>query len=320
MPIVKSNYNAPHFFKNGHFATIYSGIFRKVNGVVQEGERITLSDGDFLDLDWSFSASKTNKLAIILHGLEGNAERPYMLGSAKHFNLHNYDAVCVNFRGCSGEINTKYRSYHSGATDDLEDVIKHLLETKNYKGIYINGFSLGGNVALKYLGERNEIPKEIKAAVAISVPCSLSGSCKELHKFKNVLYHDRFRKYLKDKLKHKQLLFPEKISKDHIQSIKTLKDFDDVYTSKAHGFKDALDYYERCSSLQFLNNINIPTLILNAKNDSFLSPECYPEKEAKSNSNLYLEMPNHGGHVGFYEHGNEYYNEKRALDFMRSVE
>ena len=317
MPIVNSNYNAPHFFKNGHFATIYSGLFRKVKGVCLERERLILSDGDFLDLDWSYSTSKSNQLVILLHGLEGNGERPYMLGSAKIFNANNYDTVCVNFRGCSGEPNTKYRSYHSGVTEDLEEIIQFIIESKNYSEIYIKGFSLGGNITLKYLGEGNDVPKEIKAAVAVSVPCSLSGSCKELHTFKNVLYHDRFKKRLIDKLKQKQQQFPDKVSRDHIKSIKTLKDFDDVFTSKAHGFKDADDYYRQCSSLQFLASIKIPTLILNAKNDTFLSEECYPINEAKINSNLFLEIPSHGGHVGFYEKGDHYYNERRSLSFFK---
>jgi predicted alpha/beta-fold hydrolase len=109
------------------------------------------------------------------------------------------------------------------------------------------------------------------------------------------------------------------ISVKEIDNIKTLKDFDDAYTSKAHGFKDALDYYEKSSSLQFLQNIKIPTLIINSLNDSFLSPECYPVKEAKNNSNLYLEMPKHGGHVGFVKFGGFYYNELKALEFIQNL-
>jgi hypothetical protein len=295
---------------------VYSGILRRVNGVDQQRERITLPDGDFLDLDWSYAAESTLKLVIILHGLEGDAQRPYMTGAAKLFNNNNVDAVCVNFRGCSGEVNLKFRSYHSGETEDLNSVIQHIILTKQYSEIYINGFSLGGNVTLKYLGENPNIPEEIKGAVTVSVPCFLRGSSVELHKFKNVLYHDRFKKYLKNKLKIKQNLFPDKVSVSDIRGIKTLKDFDDVYTSKAHGFEDALDYYQKCSSLQFLSNIKIPTLIINAKNDSFLSPECYPVDAARSNPYLNLEIPDYGGHVGFWDRKNLYYNETRSLKFV----
>ena len=316
MPVIESAYKPSRIFRNGFISTVYSGLIRKVNNVEQERERITLSDGDFLDLDWSFSKTQTNKVIVALHGLEGNAQRPYMTGVAKLFNQQEVDAVCVNFRGCSGEPNLKYRSYHSGATEDLEDIVAHLINTKHYSEIYFHGISLGGNMVLKYIGERNNVPSQIKGVVAISVPCDLNGSCVELHTFKNRLYHDRFKKYLVDILKIKQSQYSDKLNIKEITSIKTLKDFDNVYTSKAHGFKDALDYYKQCSSLQFLPNIKTPTLIINALNDSFLSPECYPVKEAKANNHLHLEMPKHGGHVGFVSKKNSYYNEYRALEFF----
>ncbi|WP_298496316.1 alpha/beta fold hydrolase [uncultured Algibacter sp.] len=314
MPIIKSSYKPRFYFKNGFVSTVYSGLLRRVS-IKQERERITLKDGDFLDLDWSYSNKKTNKLIILLHGLEGNGQRPYMTGTAKLFNKNNFDAVSVNFRGCSGEDNLKYYSYHSGATADLEAVIEHTTTNKNYSEIYLKGISLGANIILKYLGERALVPTQIKSAIAVSVPCYLTGSARELHTFKNKLYHDRFLKHLVNKLKAKQKRYPELLTKQVLESIKTLTDFDNVYTAKAHGFEDALDYYVRCSSLQFLPNIKVPTLIINALNDSFLSPECYPINEAKNNSNLYLEMPNHGGHAGFVDKSNVYYNEKRALSF-----
>ena len=319
MPIVQSTYKAPYFFRKGFVSTVYSGLFRNVNGLQQERERIELSDSDFLDLDWSFAKAKTNKLIIVLHGLEGNAQRPYMTGTAKLFTENYIDAVCVNFRGCSGEPNRKYYSYHSGATQDLHEVVQHIIESKHYSEIYIKGFSLGGNVTLKYLGERDNVPSQIKAGIAVSVPCFLKGSALELHTFKNILFHDRFKRYLVERLKLKQKQYPDKLKVEDINSIKTLNDFDNVYTSKAHGFIDAQDYYEKSSSLQFLNNIQIYSLIINALNDSFLSPECYPVKEAKTNSNLHLEMPNYGGHVGFVKLNKFYYNETRALDFITNI-
>ena len=219
----------------------------------------------------------------------------------------------------SGEDNLLYRSYHSGATEDLEAVVNHVILNKKYSEIYLKGISLGANIILKYLGERETVSKEIKAAIAVSSPCYLSGSAKELHTFKNILFHDRFKKHLVKRLKVKQKNFAEKLSLEDIASIKTLYDFDNVYTSKAHGFENAEHYYEKCSSLQFLHNIKTPTLIINALNDSFLSPKCYPVKEAKNNSNLFLEMPKFGGHVGFIDKNNIYYNEKRALEFAKSI-
>jgi len=316
MPIIESDYKPPLFFKSGHFSTVYSGLFRKVEGLIQKRHRLVLSDGDFLDLDWSYSTGKTNNLVILLHGLEGHAQRPYITGAAKLFNSEGYDAIAVNFRNCSEDPNLLFRTYHSGATEDLHDVVMHAIQ-KKYTSISIIGISLGANMALKYAGER-ELFKEVKSIVAVSTPCSLYHSMLQLHKFENKAYASRFRKHLIKSLKRKQKQFPDRISDKEIYSIKTLKDFDDVYTSKAHGFKDALDYYKQCSSLQFLPNITIPTLIINALNDSFLSPECFPVKEAKTQSNLYLEMTKYGGHVGFYNKDNIYYNEKRSLEFVKS--
>lgn len=316
MPLVPSNYKPPFPFRNGHFSTIYSGAFRKIRGVIQNRERIDLPDGDFLDLDWSESIQPTKKVVILLHGLEGDAQRHYISGSAKRLTQNGFDTCALNFRGCSGEPNRLYRSYHSGATEDLIAVINHILETKTYDKIYLMGFSLGGNLTLKYLGEGNIIPEQVKAAVGVSVPCSLKSACDELLNSKNVLYSARFKKHLLAKLRQKQQFFSDKISTSEIASISTLKDFDDIYTSRAHGFKDALDYYEKCSSNQFLPNIKIPSLVLNAKNDTFLGKACYPFEEAKTNENLYLEVPDFGGHVGFWGKRNTSYSEQRALEFF----
>lgn len=319
MPILSASYDPPLFFRNGQLATIYHGLFRRVPGISQKRERLILSDGDFLDLDWSHSSEPTKKLVVLLHGLEGDGQRPYITGSAKLFNQEGYDACAVNYRGCSGEPNKSYKSYHSGATSDLQEILNHIVKTKKYTHIYLKGFSLGGNLALKYLGEGNPVPEEIKGVTAISVPCSLRDSCEQLLTFKNVLYAKRLKKHLIAKLRQKQQLFPELISSSDIKSIKTLKDFDDVYTSRAHNFKDALDYYAQCSCRQFLMEITLPSLIINAENDTFLGSECYPYSEADKNHHLHLEVPKHGGHVGFWGKGNITYTEKRALEFFNSL-
>ena len=320
MPIIPSDYDPPFLFKNGHFSTIYNGLWRKIGDFQQKRERIDLFDGDFLDLDWSFTEEVSDKVVILLHGLEGHGQRPYIRGGAKAMNASGFDACAVNFRGCSGDTNRLFRSYHSGATEDLAAVIDHILSHKKYNEIYLKGFSLGGNMAMKYLGENRKIPKEIKAAVGISVPCDLHSSLKELLKAKNFPYARRFKKHLVEKLYLKLPLFPDKISKSDIEKIRTLKDFDDIYTSRAHGFKNAVDYYEKCSCLQFLPNIKIPSLIINAKNDSFFGQECYPFKEAQENRKLHLETPRYGGHVGFYGKNNINYSEKRTIKFFNEVE
>lgn len=318
MPIIKSNYNPPHIFKNGHFSTIYAGLYRKVDGVYQRRERITLSDNDFIDLDWSYAAHHKNvsKLIVILHGLEGNAQRAYIKGTAKVFNRNGYDAVAMNYRSCSGEQNRLFRAYTAGATEDLREVMTHILtHYPQYGHIVMKGFSLGGNLLLKYLGEPIRVPKEVKAAIAVSVPCRLDGSLKQMRRAENYLYNKMFIKYLRRKLLEKHAAFPSLISLEEIEKAKSMFQIDNLYTSKAHGFEDAQDYYDKCSSRQFIPTIKIPTLLINAKNDSFLSKCCYPIEEAEQNEHFYFEMPKYGGHVGFFDGGEVYYNEKRAFDF-----
>jgi len=319
MPLVDSLYNPPLLFKNGHLSTIYSGLLRKVENLDQIRIRITLPDSDFLDTDWSYASAPSNKLVIIIHGLEGSSKRTYIKGSAKVLIRAGFDVCAINLRGCSGTVNKLFRSYHSGATEDLQAVIDHVLQLYEYHNIYLHGFSLGGNLLLKYLGEEQDIPNEIKGAIAISVPCQLADSLHQLLQFKNVLYAKRFKNNLITKLKLKQGLFPELISDTDIGNIKTLRDFDEFYTSKAHGFEDAMDYYTKSSSLQFLENIEVPTLIINALNDSFLGNECYPIDIAKQHKNLFLETPKYGGHVGFYGNNNFTYTERRTLEFLDNI-
>ncbi len=318
MPIVKSTFQ-PHFrFRSGFIATVYSGLIRRLK-IKQFRERITLRDDDFIDLDWSYSPTPSKSVVILFHGLEGHGQRPYITGPALHFNANNIDAICVNFRCCSGELNRYYTSYHSGKTDDVDDIISHVVSLNKYDSIFLKGISLGANILLKYLGDGTVIPPQVKAAMAVSVPCDLSGSAKALHTLKNLPYHINFKWGLVQRLKLKQKQFPEAISKAKIRSIKTLNDFDEVYTSRAHGFENAQDYYKKCSSLQFLNFIKVPVLILNALNDSFLSEACFPFEEAKNNSNVFLETPERGGHVGFISRKGFYYNETRALEFFLEV-
>ncbi len=316
MPLIKSNYIPSFPFKNGHFSTIYSAKLRPSPSLIQQRERIQLPDGDFMDIDWSFSKKTSDKVAILLHGLEGNAQRTYMKGQAKILNQKGWDAAAVNFRGCSGEVNLSYQSYNAGKTDDLEAVINFILKKDSYNEIALVGFSLGGNLLLKYLGERESFPKEIKKAVAISTPLSLKGSLESLNEFSNWVYRNSFLKNLRKKYKTKMKDFPEKMTASDYKKITSLLEFDNVYTAPAHGFKDAFDYYEKNSSLQFLPNIEIPVLVLNARNDSFLSSECYPTELASKMKNLHLEIPKYGGHVGFHQTNKLYYSEKRSMQFL----
>lgn len=316
MPLLKTNYN-PHFpFKNGHFATIYSAKLRPSPKLLQQRERLFLPDTDFMDIDWSFAPRSAQKVAILLHGLEGNSKRPYITGQAAILNRNGWDVAAINLRGCSGETNLTYQSYNAGKTDDLETVLNTIIDRDKYREITLVGFSLGGNLLLKYLGERSSVPNQIKKAIAISTPLSLKGSLESLNEFSNWVYRKSFLTNLRKKYKTKMKHFPEKMNLSDYKKIKSLEAFDHLYTAPAHGFKNAFDYYEKNSSLQFLPNITIPLYVLNAKNDSFLSSECYPIELASKMKNLHLEIPNYGGHVGFHLTNKLYYSEKRTMQFL----
>ena len=277
-------------------------------------ERIQTPDNDFLDLDWLKQGGK--KVVIISHGLEGNTSRAYMKGMAQAFFSENFDVLTWNFRGCSGEVNKQLRFYHSGATDDLDFVVHHAAD-KGYNEIYLVGFSLGGNVTLKYLGEKNPFEKIVKAAV-FSVPMDLHSSCIKISKPSNWIYSNRFLKSLKAKVIAKSLVRPD-LDIQGIDKIKTLIDFDDRYTAPLHGFLNAVDYYSRCSSIHFVESIKTPTLIVSAQNDPFLSEKCYPR--LKSHAFVRFEDPGFGGHVGFaqFTKNGLYWSEEQALSFMTTT-
>jgi predicted alpha/beta-fold hydrolase len=297
-----------------HLETIYPALLRTVDLEYQR-ERITTPDGDFLDLDWVRQGFK--KLVIISHGLEGNSSRAYMKGMAKVFSTNGFDVLTWNFRGCSDEMNRLLRFYHSGATEDLECIVSHA-QRCGYSEICLVGFSLGGNLTLKYLGERR-LPAEIMKAVVFSVPMDLYTSCVKISKPVNIVYSKRFLNSLKEKLIRKSVQMSG-LDLKGIEKIDTLMSFDDRYTAPLHGFQGAMDYYTKCSSIHFLEGIAIPTLIVNAQNDPFLSELCYPEAKFKNHSLIKFENPRHGGHVGFAQFNKNglFWSEERALEFLTS--
>ena len=317
MPLIKTTeYQNPKWMFNGHLQTIIPSLFRESIPLPFDRERINTPDGDFLDLDWL--KSDASKLVIISHGLEGNSRRPYMVGMAHQFFKKNFDVLTWNFRGCSEEMNKKPIFYHSGATYDLDTVVNHA--SIDYQEIYLIGFSLGGNLTLKYLGEQKQINPKIKRAVAISVPLHLESSCEKISSGENIIYAKRFLSTLKEKVIKKAVIYPDNIPVGTLRKIKTLKDFDDYFTGPIHGFKDAHDYYEQNSSIYFLEGISIPVLILNAQNDPFLTEKCFPISQAKKLDQIWMEFPKYGGHVGFSprKSADIYWSEKRAFEFINS--
>jgi len=312
MPILTpSDYKKSSWLFNGHLETIVPALFRKSNPLPFEKERIKTPDGDFLDLFRLFNNSSS--LIIISHGLEGNSQRPYMLGMAKKFN-NNFDVVLWNYRGCGEELNLQPIFYHSGATYDLNTVVAHV--EKDYEHIFLIGFSLGGNLTLKYLGENHTLSNKIKKAVAISVPLHLESSSKKISTGTNLIYSKRFLKTLKLKILAKAKVFPEAFNLDKLPLLKTLMDFDEHFTAPIHGFKNAKDYYTKNSSLYYLEKIKVPTLIINALNDPFLSDSCFPYSIGEKFNHLYMDFPLLGGHVGFQTHDGNYWTEERTFEFI----
>jgi len=316
MPIVSpSTYEATGIFKNGHVNTIFPTLFRKIKDLTYNRERVELPDGDFIDLDWSKVGSE--QFVLVLHGLEGSSDSVYIKGMIQAFNRAGWDGVAMNFRGCSGEPNRKLKSYNMGASDDLKLIVKHLQQLNRYKKLVLVGSSLGGNVVLKYLGEEGEnTPAFVNRAIVFSVPCDIPSTNVQLKKWYNQVYLKRFLGTLNEKLQIKLEQFPNQIQFQN-RKLKTFQEFDDTYTSPVHGYKNADDYWNRCSSKHFLANIQRPTLLVNALYDSFLGEGSYPYEVAKDHPFLYLETPKHGGHVGFVKRNEEgmYWSEERALKF-----
>jgi predicted alpha/beta-fold hydrolase len=196
----------------------------------------------------------------------------------------------------------------------------HILRTRAYESLSLVGFSLGANLTLKYVGETGKsILPQIKSATGISAPCDLASSAREILKPKCAVYEKRFLHTMIKKVKSKESILPPNITRDY-SSVKDLADFDNFFTAPLSGFKDAAEYWSKCSARRYIAGTAIPTLIINALDDPILGPECFPWEEARASSNLYLEAPAKGGHVGFITFGNggEYWDETRAAEFAEA--
>ena len=315
MPVIESDYRPPWHLRHGHAQTILPALFRRVRGIEYHRERLELPDGDFLDLDWS--AARHSRVVVLAHGLEGSSSAHYVTGMARAFNRAGWDVVAMNFRGCSGEPNRLALSYHAGASEDVRMALEHAMR-RGYERAGLVGFSLGGNMILKLLGEYGEhAPAWLIGGVGISVPCHLESACDAMAGPINRPYMIRFLRCLREKLRSKQRRFPKEMDDTGYAALRTFRDFDNRYTAPWNGFRDAVDYWSRCSALGFLPALRRPALLLNAKDDPFLSPQCFPLELAEQSEWLHLETPAHGGHVGFMANGG-YFSEQRAVCFLET--
>lgn len=305
---------------SGNLETIIP-IFKKWKFSFQyTREEITTPDNDFLHLDWLESDKDSKNLIILSHGLEGSSYASYIRRSVDYFNNLNFNCLAWNQRSCSGVLNKRERFYHAGSSDELELVISHAIDKKQYQNIYLIGFSLGANVSLKYLGEKGiNLPVQVKGAAVFSAPLDLKSCAISISTGIGKLYSHYFLHSIKKKIiKKRDLLEKKGFNIKNVNHVKSLYEYDKDYTAPIHGFSSRDEFYKRTSSINFLNDIRVPVLIVNAINDPFLAKECYPISKLKDSSFITLETPQRGGHVTFpYKTDNSFFwPAKRALNFF----
>lgn len=304
------------WLKNRHLQTIFPVFFRRKVKISLLREKFILSDGDFLFLDWTSNKFEDRPILIFLHGLSGSSNSPYIRGMMRASMKHGFRSVCMNFRSViDDEHKTSLKKgYHAGETQDLTEVLTNLLTKISINTpIFIVGYSLGGNVLLKWLAE-NSSQSRIKAAVAISVPFNLAQTANQLNTGFARLYQWWLLKSLK-KTMVKRFLSHKK----HLNSITTFWEFDDKITAPMHGFLNVHDYYSKSSSQQYLNQIKTRILIIQSADDPFFSKHALPNPlELPPQINLEI-LPN-GGHVGFVEgyvpFFPQFYLERRIMNYL----
>jgi hypothetical protein len=320
---MKNSFNPPFLLKNKHIQTVYSSFFRKIPKHKFDVEKFILSDGDFIECYWynKQTSKKKRPIVLLFHGLAGSYKSPYIQGTMSELDKNGYDSVVVHFRSCSGVMNDKAISYHSGKTDDALEFIQSVQARFPNNKLFALGYSLGGNMLLKLLGELKD-KSPFEAAISISAPLELDTCSDSI----NIGFSRFYQKYLVNNL---NLLLEEKydkhdmhsiidLKKDDVKKISTFWEFDEVYTAKVHGFKSARDYYEKSSSKQFLKHIETNTLLIHSLDDPFMTPYIMPSKDEIS-LHVELEIYPNGGHVGFIE-GNLlkpiYWLEKRIVSYF----
>ncbi|OCR25850.1 alpha/beta hydrolase [Pseudomonas syringae] len=293
---------------NPHLQTLWGPLWRRVKPMERQRERVWLDDGDFLDLDWYGPHQLDTPLVLVLHGLTGSSNSPYVAGLQQALAQEGWASAALNWRGCSGEPNLLSRSYHSGASEDLASVVAHLRALRPLAPLYAVGYSLGGNVLLKYLGESGT-NSDLLGAVAVSVPFRLDECADRIGMGFSKVYQRHFMRemlaYIHDKQRHFQHEgmsegLAELAALGSLENMRTFWDFDGRVTAPLNGFVDAKDYYRRASSRYFLGEIRTPTLIIQAEDDPFVFKHSLPEADELSSSTQF-ELQAKGGHVGFVD-------------------
>lgn len=309
-----------------HLQTLWSPLFRKKSPLPRQRERIELPDGDFIDLDWcNPQPAVTGPLVIILHGLTGSSDSAYAWGLQYHLLQKSQPSVVMHFRGASGEPNRHARMYHSGDTADLA-FVAHLLQKRGWAQLYGAGYSLGGNVLLKWLGETGR-RNPLKAAVAVSVPFELKLTAEAMNNGFSRTYRNEMLRALKHSITakrhwaaaHDPRVFEILTALGDVNRHKTFRDYDEHVVAPLNGFVDADDYYQKCSSRAFLPNIHVPTLLIHSIDDPLMVPQVIPKPDELP-AGVTLELYPQGGHVGFVAGSKpfkpDYWLEQRVCEYF----
>jgi uncharacterized protein len=299
--ILDSSFRPDPLVRGGHAQTIVAAMLRAAPTVTWRWERLELPDGDFVDLAWYGPEPGAGPLALLLHGLGGGPTSPYIRDQAAGFAAAGVPVVLMCFRGCSGEPNRLPRSYHSGETEDVGNVLAELRARHPAARLVAVGFSLGGNVLLKYLGEQGE-RAALDAGVAVSVPLLLGPCARKLSEGFSRAYRGHLLRKLHAGVRAKADLLAPVVDVPAVLASRDFQSFDDRLTAPLHGFSSAEDYYERCSSRPFLRHIARPTLVVQAVDDPFMPASVLPSEDELSAA-VTLERSATGGHVGFLESG-----------------
>jgi len=284
-------------------------------------ERVELPDGDFVDLDWAELTPPDTPLVLVLHGLEGWARSNYMLEMYRALGRRGVAAVGLNFRGCSGEPNRLPPMYHSGETGDLRAVLERLAGRFPSRALGAAGFSLGGNVLLKYLGEQgaDAAHTPVAAAAAMSVPFDLSAGADWIERGASAAYRRYLVRKLHRKVRRKSELLRPHVDVEALLGSRTFREFDGIGTAPLHGFEDAEDYYRRSSCGCYIPAIRVPTRVIHAEDDPFLPPASIPRAALEDNRFIDCCITRRGGHVGFVAGppwAPVYWAEEAAADFL----
>ncbi len=318
----KCSFQPAWWARGPHAQTLWGKFFRPRPALPTRVERWDTLDGDFLDIHRLDAPRPGAPRLLFLHGLEGTIRSHYVSGFFNEARRRGWGADLLIFRGCGDEPNRAPRFYHSGETTDLEFALDRIRAENPDAPMLLAGVSLGGNVLLKFLGERGNTLAGVRGAVAISVPFDLERSCRHISKGFSKVYDRHFLRTLRTKALAKLERFPGLFDGEELLRAQSIYDFDDAVTARVHGFDSAHDYYSRSSSLGFLSRVQIPTLLLSAIDDPFLPAAVLDEVRAFAERNPYLtlEFPRHGGHVGFVTGrvpwSPFYYAEWRACEFL----